>query len=535
MLETGIKRERQIEKLKKTNFDCLIIGGGATGAGAAHDAALRGLTVAIIEMNDFSAGTSSRSTKLIHGGIRYLGQFRFKLIREALRERKKLLNNAPHLVKPLKFVLPTYKCYEKPYYSIGLTLYDYLSGDSGLPYHKRISKDEAIKNIPSIEQEKLRGGIVYYDGQFNDSRLNVYLARAAEQAGATVCNRVSFESFVKENGKITRAVVKDLLSGETFEVKANVFVNTAGVFIDEVRKKDDPSVGKVLAPSQGIHLTFSKERIKCNTAMIIPKTSDGRVVFMIPWEDHVIMGTTDTPLNSVSAEPLPVGNEIDFLLETGNRFLNSKLNKEDILSVFIGIRPLIAAGGEGETKKISREEAILVSDSGLITMGGGKWSTYRQMAEDLVDRIIKEGNLPQIKPCSTHDFKFHGTKDYSENIYLKIMDIYGVSIETAQRLRNFYGGEVFDILGSKPEELLPDSGYFKEEVIHFIKNEFALSLMDVVARRFRILFLNLKTTEALLEPIAKIMKQELNWTKEQNEAAIKEVKTLLEALTKSIS
>ena len=296
-----IERKKQIDRLGKVQFDCLIVGGGATGAGTAHDASLRGLNVALIERKDFASGTSSRSTKLIHGGVRYLAQFHFGLIKEALSERKRLLTNAPHLVKPLKFLMPSYKVYEKHYYSIGLTMFVGQSGDCGLPGHKRISKQEFTKDFPAIKQNELRGGIAYYDAQFNDARLNVLLARTAEMEGACVCNKVELVSLIKnDSGKITGAVVKDLLSGKTIEVNSKLVINTTGVFIDEIRKLDDSNAKPILAQSQGIHLVFSKLKVPCNSAMIIPKTSDGRVVFLVPWEDHVIMGTTDTPISKIT-------------------------------------------------------------------------------------------------------------------------------------------------------------------------------------------------------------------------------------------
>jgi glycerol-3-phosphate dehydrogenase len=534
MIYENMPRAKQIEKLKKTQFDCLIIGGGATGAGAALDAALRGLTVAVIDNKDFSAGTSSRSTKLIHGGIRYLGQFRFKLIKEALSERKRLLNNAPHLVKPLKFVLPTYKFYEKSYYTIGLTMYDMLAGDSGVPYHKRINKEEALQNFPSLKTDKLKGGIIYYDAQFNDSRLNVYLVRSAEKEGATVCNRIELESFNKKDGKLESAILKDLLTGETFEVKARVFVNTTGVFVDEIRKKDDPNCKKVLSPSQGIHLVFSKDKIKCNSAMIIPKTSDGRVVFLIPWEDHVIMGTTDTSIQKIDFEPMPIGDEVDFLLKTGNEYLSTRLVKSDVLSVFVGLRPLISPEGVTDTKKISREEEILVSGSGLITMSGGKWSTYRKMAEDLVNKVIADGKLDEIKQCSTYDYPIIGSEDYSENLYLKLSQKYSIEAEAAKRLRNYYGGEVFTILGEKPKELIEEKAYYIEEVKHFIKNEYALTILDVLARRFRVLFLDLNFASKLVKPVSDIMSIALGWSAEEKEKQEAEANALIQSLRGSL-
>lgn len=529
-----VERKKQIDRLGKVQFDCLIVGGGATGAGTAHDAALRGLNVALIEKKDFSAGTSSRSTKLIHGGVRYLAQFHFHLISEALAERKKLLMNAPHLVKPLKFIMPTYKFYEKPYYSIGLTMYDILAGESGLPSHKRISKEEVIKEIHTINQTNLKGGIAYYDAQFNDSRLNVLLARTAELEGACVCNRVELVSLLKENGKVKGAIVKDLLTDKEITVLAKIVVNTTGPYVDAIRKMDDPHAKPIIAPSQGIHLVFSREKVPCSSAMIIPKTSDGRVVFMIPWEDHVILGTTDTFVNNILDEPLPIDNEVEFLLKTGNEYLSTKLTKGDVLSVFAGIRPLISPDGSSNTKNLSREEMILVSESDLITMSGGKWSTFRKMAEDLTDKMIQVGKLVPVRTCDTHNYAFPGKDGYTENMYLKIAQAYKLNTDTSKRLRNYYGGEVFDILGKKPKELVKDSGYFQEEVIHSIKNEFALSLSDFIARRIRVLFTDLKLAKELIKPVSEIMAKELKWSASKKSAEEKEMNILIDSLVRSI-
>ena len=530
-----VERKKQIERLSKTQFDCLIVGGGATGAGTAHDASLRGLNVALIERKDFSAGTSSRSTKLIHGGVRYLAQMHFGLIREALTERKRLLANAPHLVKPLKFLMPSYKFYEKPYYSIGLTMYDVLAGDSGLPGHKRISKQEFIKEFPAVKETDLRGGIAYYDAQFNDARLNVLLARTAEMEGACVCNKVELVSLLKnDSGKIIGARVKDLLSGKELSVNTKLVINTTGVFIDEVRKMDDSNAKPILAPSQGIHLVFAKSKVPCSSAMIIPKTSDGRVVFLLPWEDHVVMGTTDTPIHSITGEPIPLENEVEFLLKTGNEYLASELKKEDILSVFAGLRPLISADGNSDTKNISREEMMLVSDSNLITMSGGKWSTYRKMAEDLTDKMIQVGKLVPVRACETYNYNFIGKGGYSENMYLRIAQDYKLDIDTTERLRNYYGGEVFEILGKRPREIIRESGYFEEEVLHAMRSEFALSVVDVIGRRMRVLFTDLDLAAKFVKPVSSTMAKEFKWTIAKKNQEEREARDLIMKLKATI-
>ncbi len=534
-MNTINSRKLQLDRLEKNHFDCLIVGGGATGSGAALDAALRGLNVALIEKNDFSSGTSSRSTKLIHGGVRYLAQFHFKLIREALIERKRLINNAPHLVKPLKFVLPCYKFYEKPYYSIGLTLYDILAGDSGLPSHKTVSKEDVISEIPVIKQKDLHGGITYYDAQFNDSRLNTLLARSAFLEGACVCNKVELIGFKKEAGKIVGAYVKDQLTQREIFVNAKVVVNTTGVYIDEIRKLDDATCKPILKPSQGIHLVFPKTKIYSRSAMIIPKTSDGRVVFMIPWEEYTLVGTTDTEIHSITDEPFPLESEVKFLLKTIQDYLDVNVKLEDATSIFAGLRPLISPDGNSSTKNISREEMILISNSGLVTMGGGKWSTYRKMAQDLIDKIILEGKLTPHASCKTYDYAFKGKENYSENLYLTISQKYNITNDSAKRLRNYYGGEVFEILGDKPKELVSGTEYFQEEVLHAIQNEFALTIYDVIARRLRILFLDLEIAKKFVSPVSNIMAKELNWNSKEKKVQEEQAISLIESLSKTIN
>jgi glycerol-3-phosphate dehydrogenase len=361
-----------------------------------------------------------------------------------------------------------------------------------------------MKEFPAVKEKDLRGGIAYYDAQFNDARLNVLLARTAEMEGACVCNKVELVSLIKnDSGKIIGARVKDLLSGKELSVDTKLVINTTGVFIDEVRKMDDANAKSILAPSQGIHLVFPKSKIPCHSAMIIPKTSDGRVVFLLPWEDHVVMGTTDTPI-------------------------------KDILSVFAGLRPLISPTGNADTKNISREEMMLVSDSNLITMSGGKWSTYRKMAEDLTDKMIQVGKLVPIRACETYNYNFIGKGGYSENMYLKIAQDYKLDIESAKRLRNYYGGEVFEILGSKPKEIIKGTGYFEEEVLHAIRNEFALSVLDVIARRIRILFTNLEMADNFVKPVLSIMGKELKWTATKKTQEEKEARGLIKSLKESI-
>ncbi|MCW7466669.1 glycerol-3-phosphate dehydrogenase/oxidase [Leptospira levettii] len=530
------ERKQTLKHLESTQYDILILGGGATGSGTALDASLRGYKVALLEKGDFSQGTSSRSTKLIHGGVRYLAQFHFKLIYEALSERKRLLINAPHLVKPLPFVLPTYVWWEKPFYSIGLTMYDILAGKSIVPGHERISKATALDYFASLKKENLKGGISYYDAQFNDARLNVTTIRAAKENGADIVSRIEVTSFLKDNnGKIIGVTAKDSLTKKVVSIKAKVVANTTGVWIDSLRKLDDPKAENVLAPSQGIHLVFDKEKLPCRTAMIIPKTADGRVVFVIPWEGKVLLGTTDTPIQKIEDEPLPLQSEVEFLLQTGNDYLDTKLTKDDIESVFSGLRPLISTGDKKDTKSISREEAILVSDSGLVTMSGGKWSTFRKMAEDLTDKLISVGNLPSKMNCVTASFAFPGADGYSKHLVAKIQTMYDLPYETAVRLVDSYGGEVPLILGKKPKEIKKGTGYFAEEIKHFVKKEFALSVSDVLSRRWRVVFLDLKLAESLAVPVSNVLGKELGWKETEKKSSLNELLKHIKDLKKTIS
>lgn len=511
----NLSRQKQIERLSKIEFDCLIIGGGATGVGTALDASLRGLNVALVERNDFSAGTSSRSTKLIHGGIRYLPKLHFKLIKEALHERTNLLNNAPHLVKPLRFIIPVQSIIEEYYLRFGLFIYDLLAGKSGLPKHAVMSKDSVLEELSSISVQSLQSGVSYYDAQFNDSRLNIAIARAAQNEGVCICNRVQLEQFEKTKNQITTAIVRDLETDQLIRVKAKTFVNTTGVFADKIRILDDPNSKSVLAPSQGIHIIVSKSKIHCKSAMVIPKTSDNRILFIIPWEEYVLIGTTDTVIQKISEEPLPLKEEIIYLLKTVNEYLDIKLVQKDILSVFAGLRPLVNSASQLDTSDISREEIILVSKSGLITMVGGKWSTYRKMAEVLTDKIISHAGFKQIQNCTTIKYSLPGKDGYTETMYLTIQNNYHTDYATAKRLKNNYGGEVFEVLGNSPIELVQNIGYYKEEVIHFIQKEFALSLTDVLSRRFRILPFDLNLAIVMIEPVLKVMSKELNWTEDK--------------------
>ncbi len=378
-----------------TVWDFIIVGGGATGLGIAVDAASRGFKTLLLEQSDFAKGTSSRSTKLVHGGVRYLAQGNIGLVIEALRERGILLKNAPHLVRNENFIIPNYSWLNGIFYSIGLSVYDLLAGKRSFGRSRLISRKELIRRIPNIKQKGLKLGVLYHDGQFDDARLAISLALTAIEQGATVLNYFRVSGLTKEGDKISGVVATDQETGIQFTLKAKTVINATGVFVDEILMMDEPEARPMVQPSQGIHLVFDKSFLGPHDALMIPKTKDGRVLFAIPWHDRTLVGTTDTPLNAHQLEPKALEEEIQFILDTAADYLTRIPTRKDVLSVFAGLRPLAAPQGDKQkTKEISRSHKLIVSDSGLITITGGKWTTYRKMAEDTVNLAIGVGKLP---------------------------------------------------------------------------------------------------------------------------------------------
>jgi len=412
-----LEREDFLKDLKdsKREWDFIIIGGGATGLGIAVDAVTRGYSTLLLEQSDFSKATSARSTKLVHGGVRYLQKGDVALVREALRERGYLRRNAPHLVKNQRFIIGNYKWWEKPFYTIGLTFYDMLSGSMSLGRSLPMSRNRVIKSIPQIVQKGLKGGVVYHDGQFDDSRLAINLMQTAVGKGATVVNYAKVTQLLKSSdGKVSGVVAHDELDGTSFTAAGKCVINATGIFVDEVIRMDNPSEKPLVRPSQGVHLVVDKSFLGGDDAIMIPKTSDGRVMFGVPWHNRVILGTTDVPVKEFVLEPKALDEEVDFILETAGRYLEKKPKRSDVLCVFAGLRPLAAPkhGSDGaKTKEISRSHKLVVAPSGLITITGGKWTTYRKMAEDTVNAGIKTGKLP-FRECKTRNLKIHG---YLEN------------------------------------------------------------------------------------------------------------------------
>jgi glycerol-3-phosphate dehydrogenase len=481
-----------------TPIDILIIGGGASGLGAAVDAAARGHSVALFEQSDFAKGTSSRSTKLVHGGVRYLQQGNVSLVLEALRERGRLVNNAPHLVHPQAFVIPNYTWWQGPFYGIGMKVYDQLAGKLGLEPSQHLSRDETIAAIPTIAQEHLNGGVIYYDGQFDDTRLAINLAQTAEAKGAAVLNYCRCEGLIKNNGKVCGVELHDLESDTRFTVRARVVINATGVFVDNLRRIDDPATKAIITVSQGAHLVLPKSFLPGDAAMMIPKTADGRVLFAVPWHDHVILGTTDTPLDSKSLEPRALQEERDFIMSHARKYLNKTPTDADVLSVYAGLRPLVKAGDGSDTAALSRDHTILVSQSRLITLTGGKWTTYRQMAEDVIDQAQELAKLPRYL-CPTKAMAIHGADaQIQSQSHLKLYGSDAVSIET--------------LIQEDPDlaaKLHPELRYQKAEVIWHARQEMARTVEDVLARRTRALLLNAQASIEAAPTVAALLANEL--------------------------
>ncbi len=501
-------------KKQKEPWDIVVIGGGATGLGVAVDAASRGYKTLLLEQHDFAKGTSSRSTKLVHGGVRYLQQGDISLVLEALKERGLMIQNAPHLVKNQAFIIPNYEWWDGPFYQVGLKVYDLMSGKLGIGSSKKLSKDETVEHIPTIDQKGLKGGVVYYDGQFDDARMALTLAKTADQYNGVLLNYFEVTGLEKnDEGIIDGLKARDVESGKNYSIKAKAVINATGVFADKVKKMDEPEVKDMIQPSQGIHLVVSKEFLPDKYAIMVPQTKDGRVMFAVPWHDKVVLGTTDTMKEKPELEPEAHDSEIDFILETAGQYLTKQPTRADVLAVFSGLRPLAKPEGEGKsTKEISRHHKVMISQSGLITIIGGKWTTYRKMAEDTVDNALLIGALPERK-CITKNLPVAG---YDKNLDL-----------TTDPLA-VYGTEKYQLL--ELEEEHPDLAEIisetlplrKSQVVWAVRHEMARTVEDMLARRVRGLFLDAKESLRVSEQVAEIMAKELGqdsgWVDEQLEA-----------------
>lgn len=500
-----------------TEWDLLVIGGGATGLGIALDATARGYKTLLVEQSDFAKGTSSRSTKLVHGGVRYLAQGDIKLVREASIERGLLHKNAPHLVKDQKFIVPVYSLWDRWKYTIGLKLYDRIAGKLRLGPSVFISKKEMIRKLPSIKSDGLKGGIEYHDGQFDDSRLAINLAQSIWENGSVALNYIQVIGLLKnKSGQLAGATLMDMESKKVYEIKAKAVVNATGVFVDSILQMDKPGSDKSICVSQGVHLVLDKKFYPSSDALMIPETSDGRVLFAVPWHDKVVVGTTDTPVEDASLEPQALEKEIDFILETAGNYFIKKPQRHDVLSVFAGLRPLAAPKkGEQKTKEISRSHKIIVSRSHLFTILGGKWTTYRKMGEDMVNRIEKELKWEHKKPAtiSLHIHGFSNAESWDDPFYF-----YG---SDAGSLRQQINGDANKWLS---EELK----IHKAQVIWAVEHEMARTLEDVLARRTRALLLNAKESRRIAPAVAEIMATVLSKDEKWKENQLKEFDQLSE-------
>lgn len=512
-----MEREDFLRGLKssKEHWDFIIIGGGATGLGVAVDAASRGYSTLLLEQSDFAKATSSRSTKLVHGGVRYLQKGDVALVREALRERGYLTKNAPHLVQNQRFIIGNYRWWEKPFYTIGLTLYDILSGRMSLGRSLPMSRNNVIRSIPQIVQEKLRGGVVYHDGQFDDSRLAVNLMQTAIEKGATVVNYAKVMHLLKNaDGQVSGVVVRDELDGVNFTAEGSCIVNATGIFVDEIIRMDNPAGKPLVRPSQGVHLVVDRSFLGGDDAIMIPRTSDGRVMFGVPWHNRVILGTTDIPVKEFVLEPKALDEEVDFILETAGRFLKKKPKRSDVLCVFAGLRPLAAPknGGEGaKTKEISRSHKMIVSPSGLVTITGGKWTTYRKMAEETVDTAVRTNKLP-FRECRTKNLKIHGyleNPDTNDRMY-----IYGSDLDAIMKMLNENPAYAERLDGS--------TDFTVGEVVWAARREMARTIDDVLARRVRVLYLDARASIAMAPRVASVLAAELGRDKSWEQEQVKE-------------
>jgi glycerol-3-phosphate dehydrogenase len=505
-------RKSFIEELRGKSdqtWDIIVIGGGATGLGIALDSVSRGYSTLLLERSDFASATSSRSTKLVHGGVRYMAQGDLLLVMEALRERGIMLRNAPHLTSNQEFVIPVYTISDVILYTVGLKFYDLLAGRLSLGRSYFIGREKTLKRIPALVPAKLKGGVVYHDGQFDDSRMALALAEACAARGGVLLNYFEVTGFIKNaDQRISGVQAVDTISGEQLRMKGKLVINAAGVFADSIHKLDNPGSKATIKPSQGVHIVLDRSFLDSDSAIMIPKTDDGRVLFAIPWHDRVVVGTTDTPLELISREPKALDSEINFILDTAGRYLSVPPHRKDVLSIFAGLRPLAAdPDNPHATKEVSRRHKISFADSGLLTIIGGKWTTYRRMAEETIDSAIRAGVLEK-RSCVTRDLKL--TKA-SSRINGSRLRIYG---ERASEIEELNKKDP-----SAAEPLHPALPYSKAEIIWICRNEMPVTLEDLLARRTRALFLDARASSAIAPLAAKIMAGEMDhgadWEEEQ--------------------
>lgn len=507
-----MQRETMLARALGTDsWDVVVVGGGATGLGTAIDAAARGYKTVLVERGDFAQGTSSRSTKLAHGGVRYLQQGNVSLVVEALHERGLMRRNAPHLVHDLRFVVPNYDWWEAPFYGVGLKVYDLLAGRHGFGSSSVLSLEETVERLPTIERDGLRGGVLYYDGQFDDARLAINLAQTAAEQGATVLNYAAVESLRHDDGLVTGVTARDLETGVAFDLEAKVVINATGVFTDSVRSMDDPQSRPMIRASQGVHLVLPADFLPTDTALMVPHTDDGRVLFAIPWHGRVVVGTTDTAVQEISKEPRPFAEEIDFLLRHCARYLTHDPEPSDVLSVFAGLRPLVGNPDDDSTAEISRDHTVSIARSGLVTIAGGKWTTYRNMAEDVVSQAALMAGLPE-RHCATRDLNIHGYHNHAGEF--GALACYGADATA-----------IAELAAKDPaaDQLLHARFTHRAcQVMWAARHEMARTVEDFLARRTRALLLDARASIEAAPAVAAILAQELgrdsSWESSQVQA-----------------
>ncbi|XP_036400833.1 glycerol-3-phosphate dehydrogenase, mitochondrial [Megalops cyprinoides] len=543
-------RQAQLSALQNTEeFDVLIVGGGATGSGCALDAVTRNLKTALVERDDFSSGTSSRSTKLIHGGVRYLQKAIMKLdyeqymmVKEALHERSNLLAIAPHLSAPLPIMLPVYKWWQLPYYWVGIKMYDLVAGGQCLKSSYVLSKTKALELFPMLKKDKLVGAIVYYDGQHNDARMNLAIALSAARYGAAIANYTEVVHLLKstdpQTGKerVCGARCRDVITGNEFDVRAKCVINATGPFTDSLRKMDSEKNPNICQPSAGVHIVIPGYYSPDNMGLLDPATSDGRVIFFLPWEKMTIAGTTDTPTN-VTAHPIPMEDDINFILTEVRNYLSPdvEVRRGDVLAAWSGIRPLVTDPNSKDTQSICRNHIVNISDSGLVTIAGGKWTTYRSMAEETLDKAVQVHNL-KAGPSRTVGLMLEGAKDWTPTMYIRLVQDYGLEIEVAQHLASTYGGRAFEVAkmahvtGKRwpivGKRLVSEFPYIESEVLYAIK-EYACTAIDVIARRTRLGFLNVQAADEALPRIVELMGRQLGWSEQKQKEELDGAKKFL--------
>ncbi len=541
-----MNRDSNLSRLQNEEFDICIIGGGASGAGCALDATLRGLKVALIEKEDFAAETSSKSTKLIHGGVRYLEQafknFDFaqlKQVRHGLEERHTVLANAPHLARPLALVTPVFSWIEGAYFTIGLALYGWFAKNDSLPKSKWLSKKDMVERIPTLAKN-IHSAVMYYDGQLDDARYCLAIAHSAEEAGTAMANHAQVIGFKhnKEN-VLTTATVKDLINNTTFDVKAKLFINCTGATADTIRLMANPSVKRRIRPSKGVHIILPYAVLNSNSALLIPKTPDGRVVFALPFENELMVGTTDDDYKELGEEPLLNEKEIDYILETLEPYMAQKVEKHQVKAGFGGLRPLIVAEGKASTKSLVRDHEVEIDDkSKLISLLGGKWTTYRLMAKDTIDETeqILRGS---ISDCTTDKHVLVGGVGYTPNGYLELAKKSNLDNDTLKHLTDKYGGRAIKLIfliNNNPElgeRLTPQYPHLKAEVVYTAQNEMACTVRDFMARRTRLEIMDWQTAQAIAPEVAKLLGETLNWNDTAIEKAATEYRLLLDKFRQS--